>query len=280
MKVLVTGAAGQVGREVLAALDTREHDVVACNHATLDVRDATGATRLITDTRPDAIVHCAAFTAVDRCELARARAFAVNDVGTANVVSAARAAGAHVVALSTDYVFDGTAPHPYVEADEPNPLSAYGASKLAGERRVGADNAVVRTSWVCGRTGSNMVRTILRLAAEHEKLAFVTDQRAHPTIASDLASMLVRFVEERRTGLWHVTNQGAVSWYEFAQEVLRAAGHDPTRVQPITTAELRPPRPAPRPANSVLANARVAAERMPLLRDFRDALPTLLRELA
>src|SRR5262249_39803544 len=158
------------------------------------------------------------------------------------------------------YVFDGTKPAPYVESDRPNPLSAYGRSKLAGEETIDtARHAIVRTSWVCGRYGKNMVRTILRLADEHDQLAFVRDQRGHPTIVAALAPMLVRIADERRAGIWHVTNQGAVSWYEFALEVMRAAGHSPRRVTPITTAELQPLRPAPRPANSVLDSERLAS---------------------
>jgi dTDP-4-dehydrorhamnose reductase len=155
----------------------------------------------------------------------------------------------------------------------------YGRSKLAGEREVGADATVVRTSWVCGLHGNNMVKTILRIAAQNDRLRFVDDQRGHPSFTEDIADGLYRLVVDRRPGLHHVTNQGAVSWYEFAREVLRAAGHDPGRVDPITTAELDPPRPAPRPANSVLDNAALRLAGLPLLADFREPLDRLVRQL-
>lgn len=275
--VLVTGAGGQVGREVVELLDGV--DVVGFDHSGLDVADAAAVTAKVAEFAPDAIVHCAAWTAVDACESDPEKAYRVNATGTRNVMAAARGVGAYVVAVSTDYVFDGTKPTPYVEDDEPNPQSVYGKSKLAGEREVDPDCAVVRTSWVCGRYGANMVKTILRLAGEHDTLSFVSDQRGHPTIASDLARMLCVFVDRRPSGIWHVTNQGAVSWYEFAQAVLEAAGDDPSRVKPITTAELQPPRPAPRPANSVLDNRRLRDAGIDLLPDFRVSLQSLVAQV-
>jgi dTDP-4-dehydrorhamnose reductase len=176
-------------------------------------------------------------------------------------------------------VFDGTKTGPYHEWDVPAPRSVYGASKLAGERELDADATIVRTSWVCGEHGSNMVKTILRVAAEREELAFVDDQRGHPTFTADLATAIRRLVVDRRPGVFHVTNQGAVSWFEFAQAVMQAAGHDPARVTPLATAELDPPRPAPRPANSVLDNAALRLSGVPLLPDFREPLQRLVATL-
>lgn len=280
MKVLVTGAAGQVGREVMEADAARAHDVAGFDHAMLDVTDEAAVRAAVRDVRPGAIVNCAAFTAVDRCETERDLAFGVNADAVRHLARAADEVGAHLVHISTDYVFDGRKPDPYVETDPTNPLSVYGQSKLAGEHALDLERAaIVRASWICGRYGANMVKTILRLAAEHEKLSFVADQRGHPTIAADLARMLWWFVEERPTGVWHVTNQGAVSWYEFAREVLRANGDDPARVLPITTEELQPPRPAPRPANSVLRNQRLIDAGVELLPDFRDSLGPLVASL-
>jgi dTDP-4-dehydrorhamnose reductase len=181
--------------------------------------------------------------------------------------------------LSTDYVFDGTKPDPYVEWDVPNPASMYGRSKYGGERELGPADTIVRTSWVCGEHGNNMVKTILRLASEHDQLSFVDDQRGHPTFADDLAAVVYRLVVEQRPGLFHVTNQGAVSWYEFAREVLAAAGDDPNRVRPIATAEFDPPRPAPRPANSVLDNAALRLAGLELAEDFRVPLARLVSRL-
>jgi dTDP-4-dehydrorhamnose reductase len=225
------------------------------------------------------VVHAAAWTAVDACEADPERAFAVNALGTRHIVEAARAVGAHVTYLSTDYVFDGTLERPYREWDATNPQSVYGASKLAGERELDPGATIVRISWVCGRHGSNMVKTILRLAGEHDTLQFVGDQRGHPTFAEDVAPLVRRLAAERRSGVFHATNQGATTWFEFARAVLDAAGLDPERVRPISTADLDPPRPAPRPANSVLDNAVLRAEGIPLLPDHRESLAHLVREL-
>ena len=280
MRVLVTGAGGQVGTELVAAFAADDHhEVVGADHATLDVTDRGSVLGAITSTRPDVVVHPAAWTAVDACEGDVDKAFLVNALGTRHVAEGARRVGAPVVYVSTDYVFDGTKDGPYLEWDPTSPRSVYGESKLAGERELDPGSTVVRTSWVCGFHGGNMVKTILRLAGEHETLSFVDDQRGHPTFADDLASMIKRLAVERRPGTFHVTNQGAVSWYEFAREVLAAAGHDPERVQPVATADLHPPRPAPRPANSVLDNAALRLSGVELLDDFRVPLARLVGRL-
>lgn len=280
MRVLITGAAGQVGTELVAAFEAPgHHEVIACDRSALDVADRDSVLAAITSTRPDAVVHPAAWTAVDACEGDPDRAFLVNALGTRHVAEAARRVGAHVTYVSTDYVFDGTKADPYVEWDPTGPRSVYGASKLAGERELDPGSTIVRTSWVCGFHGPNMVKTILRLAGEHDTLSFVDDQRGHPTFADDLAGMLRRLVVDRRPGLFHVTNQGAVSWYEFAREVLAAAGLDPERVHPVATADLQPPRPAPRPANSVLDNAALRLSGVALLDDFRVPLARLVGQL-
>jgi dTDP-4-dehydrorhamnose reductase len=230
--------------------------------------------------RPHVIVHAGAWTAVDACEGDPDRALAVNALGTRHVAEAARRFGAHVVYVSTDYVFDGTSTRPYVEWDPTNPVSVYGRSKLAGERELDPGSTVVRTSWVCGAHGANMVRTVLRLAQEPGPLQFVDDQRGSPTFTADLAGALAVLATERLPGTFHVTNGGVTSWYGFARAVLETAGYDPDRVEPITTAELDPPRPAPRPANSVLENAALRLMGMALLPDWRDALERLLTATA
>lgn len=281
VKVFVTGAGGQVGHEVCARFDAApQHEVVAADHGELDVGDRDTVMQAITAAQPDVIVHCAAWTAVDACESDPDRAFRVNALGTRNVVEAGDRVGAHVMCLSTDYVFDGEKPEPYVEWDRPNPQSVYGQSKLGGdvEARLGGAT-IVRISWVCGEHGSNMVKTILRLAAEHETLTFVDDQRGHPTFADDLATMIYRLVVDRRPGTFHVTNQGPVSWFEFAGAVLAAAGLDATRVKPIATVDLKPARPAPRPTNSVLDNAALRLGGIDLLPDFHEPLTRLVRTL-
>jgi len=280
LRVLITGAGGQVGAELVAAFSADDHhEVIGVDHRTLDIADRAAVLAAVTSTVPDAVIHAAAWTAVDACEDDPDRAFQVNALGTRHVAEAARRVDAPVFYVSTDYVFDGTREVPYVEWDEPTPRSIYGASKLAGERELDPGSTIVRTSYVCGLHGANMVKTILRLAAEHDTLSFVDDQRGHPTFADDLAGMIKRLVVERRPGTFHVTNQGAVSWYEFAREVLAASGADPERVRPVTTAELQPPRPAPRPANSVLDNAALRLSGVPLLDDFRVPLARLVGQL-
>jgi dTDP-4-dehydrorhamnose reductase len=224
-------------------------------------------------------VHGGALTAVDACETGSDLAYAVNAMGTRNVAEAATAVGAHLLYVSTDYVFDGTSTRPYREWDAPNPTSVYGASKLAGERECPPGSTIVRTSWVCGAHGSNMVKTVLRLAAGNDPLRFVDDQQGSPTFTADLAAAVVTLGTDRRRGVFHVTNGGATTWWGFARAILEAAGADPARVQAISTAELDPPRPAPRPAYSVLDNMALRLSGLPALPDWNDGLVRLVRAL-
>jgi dTDP-4-dehydrorhamnose reductase len=275
--VLVTGAGGQLGRDLVPAFDG--HDVVALDRRRLDVCDRDAVLQVVGAVRPHAVVHAAAWTAVDACEADPSRALAVNALGTRNVAEGARLVGAFVCYLSTDYVFDGTSAMPYNEWDAPNPLSAYGRSKWGGELELTPGSLVVRTSWVCSTHGGNMVKTVLRLAAEREELAFVDDQHGCPTFTPDLAAMVRHLVVGRRPGTFHVTNQGATTWFALAREILALAGYDPERVRPVATSELRPPRPAPRPANSVLDNAALRLSGTPLLADYHEALERTVKEL-
>lgn len=298
MRVLVTGAGGGLGSDLLAAFSGdvprggRRRalfgpegpgpgvEVTGLTHAKLAVEQRAAVHEAVDAIRPDVIVHSAAWTAVDACEGDPDRAYMVNALGTRHVAEAADRAGAHLVYVSTDYVFDGTSPRPYVEWDPPAPRSVYGSSKLGGERECPAGATIVRTSWVCGATGGNMVKTALRLTSEPGTLSFVDDQRGCPTFTADLAAAIVTLALDRRPGIHHVTNQGAVSWYEFVRGVLDAAGHDPSRVRPIATSELDPPRPAPRPANSVLDNAALRLGGLPLLPEWQDGLRRLLAVLS
>ena len=296
-RVLVTGAAGQLGRDLLAAFSGQVPpggrrrallgpegpgpgvDAVGASHDELPVEGREGVLEAVRALRPDVVVHAAAWTAVDACELDPERAYRVNALGTRHVAEAASAVGAHLVYVSTDYVFDGTATRPYLEWDEPRPVSVYGASKLAGERECPPQATVVRTSWVCGASGSNLVRTALRLADAGGPLRFVDDQRGVPTFAADLSAAVVTLALDRRPGVHHVTNQGATTWYGLVRAALEAAGRDPGAVVPITTAELDPPRPARRPAYSVLDNAALRLGTLPLLPDWRDGLARLVAVL-
>ena len=287
MRVLVTGARGQLGTEVVAELERRSaertksrgFEVVASDLPELDVTDRDAVMSSIASHAPALVIHLAAYTAVDACETERDLAWSVNALGTRHVVEAARLVGAHVTYVSTDYVFDGTLDRPYTEWDEPNPLSLYGRSKLAGERELPPEGLIIRTSWLVGRHGSNMVKTVLRLMDSGAPLRFVADQRGSPTVAHDLARTLVSLSLERRSGLFHVTNQGTTSWFGFACAVVEAAGGDSSRVEPISTGDLVPPRAAPRPQNSVLDNAALRLSGMALLPDWRASVGALVAEL-
>jgi dTDP-4-dehydrorhamnose reductase len=245
------------------------------SHGDLDIGDRDAVHGVVSTLRPDVVVNCAAWTAVDACESDPVRAMAHNGLAVRWLAEGCDRAGAHLVQISTDYVFDGSLDRPYTEWDDTAPQSVYGSTKLVGEREalaLGASATVVRTSWVCGQHGSNMVTTIMRLAGTNTELAFVDDQIGHPTFTADLAPMVRRLAIDRRSGVHHVTNQTPTSWYGFARDVVAAMGKNPDMVRPITTAELQPPRPARRPANSVLDNTVLRAAGIALLRDFREPL--------
>ncbi len=279
MRILVTGAAGQLGHELVAAAREAKHEVVTLSRADLDITDRDAVARAMSEAHPDVVIHAAAWTAVDACESDPAKAHLVNVEGTHNVVVAARAVGARTVYISTDYVFDGTKIGPYVEDDVPNPQSEYGRSKLAGEQEMDDDDLIVRISWVCGFHGANMVKTILKLMRSQPELRFVDDQVGNPTMADDAARGIIRLVEHGARGVWHLTNEGATSWFGFAGDVLEAAGQDRARVKPIKTIDLQPPRPAQRPANSVLANTKVMGSGIEPLPHYRESLRRLVRQL-
>lgn len=283
LKILITGAAGQLGTDLARlAAEESHHEVVAADHARLDVGDRDAVLSMLTSVRPDLVVHAAAWTAVDACESDPDRAWKVNALACRHIAEGTRAAGAHLVAVSTDYVFDGTSPDPYTEWDQPNPQSVYGQSKLGGETEIRAalpGAAIVRTSWVCGPHGTNMVKTVLRLAAQGGPLRFVDDQRGCPTFTGDLAPLILRLGWGRVPGLFHVTNQGATTWFQFARDVVIAAGGDPVLIEPIGTSELSPARPAPRPANSVLDNAALRLTGIPLLADHHEPLERTVKAL-
>ncbi len=279
MRVLITGAGGQLGADLVTHCAGLGDDVTAADRSVVDITDADAVSAFVADLEPDAVINAAAYTAVDACEDDVDTATRVNADAVGYLRAACDASGAHLVHVSTDYVFDGTLERPYVETDPTNPQSVYGRTKLAGEIAAGPAASVVRTSWVCGEHGNNMVKLVLRLAAGDTPLAFVDDQRGCPTFTADLAPALRVLAAERRPGIFHLTNSGAVSWYEFVGDILEAAGHDRTRVSPISTADLDPPRPAPRPANSVLDNAAWRAAGHPPLRDFREPLAELIDRL-
>ncbi len=278
-RVLITGAGGQLGVDCSLLYNAAGDDVTATTRSDLDIADRSAVLDIVDSVKPEVIINAGAWTAVDDCESDPDKAFRINGLAVRHLNEAAAKSGAHLVHISTDYVFDGNKSGPYVEWDDTHPQSVYGHSKLAGECEMLPGNTVIRTSWVCGEHGHNMVKTILGAIEKHPVLSFVDDQIGHPTFTADLATMVKRLADERRPGMFHVTNAGAVSWFEFTQAVLEAAGEDPARVKPISTADLDPPRPAHRPANSVLDNAALRLSGIEPLRDFREPLAELVAAL-
>jgi dTDP-4-dehydrorhamnose reductase len=296
VRILITGADGQLGRDLIDALSGRvpaggrrcallgpegpreglRHEVLATDIGDMPVDDRTAVLHTFEAFRPEVVLHGGAYTAVDLCETEVDTAFAVNAIGTRHVSEAAARVNAHMVYVSTDYVFDGTSERPYREWDLPCPTSVYGASKLAGERECRPGSTIVRTSWLCGAHGNNMVVTALRLADGDGELRFVDDQHGSPTFTADLAPAIITLGLDRRPGVFHVTNSGATTWWGFVRAVLTNVGADPERVVAISTAELDPPRPAPRPAFSVLDNAALRLSGLPALPEWRDGLARLV----
>jgi dTDP-4-dehydrorhamnose reductase len=266
MRLLVTGAAGMLGRDVAAAAEAAGHDLTALSRGELDVTDADAVHAAIRDARPAAVINCAAWTDVDGAEASEDEAAAVNGAGAGIVAAAAAAAGALTVHVSSDYVFDGRASSPYPEDAPTVPLSAYGRSKLAGEHAVAKAerHAIVRSSWLFGVHGGNFVATMLRLGAERDEVTVVDDQVGCPTFTGHLGRALVEVAERDLRGTLHVAGGGFCSWWELARATFEEAGID-CRVLPGSTADLR--RPAPRPAYSVLGSTRGDAPALPPWRE-------------
>lgn len=266
---LVVGAAGMLGQDVVAAAGAAGHHVAGVGRGELDVTDAAAARAAVVGY--DVVVNCAAWTAVDDAETHEAEAFAVNATGAANLARAATAAGARLVHVSTDYVFDGAATVPYAEDAPVRPRSAYGRTKAAGEWAVRAeapDAVVVRTAWLYGAGGRCFPRTIARVAGERDRLSVVDDQTGQPTWTADLADLVVRLVEAGAPGgIYHGTSSGQVTWCGFAREVVAAAGST-TPVDPTTSAAYQLP--APRPAYSVLGHDRLRAVGVEPIGDWAD----------
>lgn len=251
MRILLAGAAGQLGQALGPALAA--HEVVACDHGRLDIADLGAVRRAVEAARPDLVLNAAAFTEVDRAESEPEPAYCGNALGPRNLALASAERGVPVVHVSTDYVFDGLATRPYHEYDRPNPLSIYGASKLAGEVAVQTLNPrhyVVRTAWLYHQVGRNFPRTILALAARQPAVRVVSDQYGSPTYAPHLAAAIARLIETGAYGTYHLAGHGSTSWFGFTRALFRRLGID-TPVEPVSTAEF--PRPAPRPRYSVLA---------------------------
>jgi dTDP-4-dehydrorhamnose reductase len=263
MKVLIAGAAGMLGTDVTTVARAQGHEVVALDRDELDVTDPRRVERVIRRHRPAAVINCAAWTDVDAAEEHEKEAEIVNGEGAHFLADAGAKLGAKVLYVSTDYVFDGTKKGPYTESDEPDPINAYGRTKLAGERAtalVTKRSFIVRTSWLFGPPGGNFVETMLRLGEGGGPVVVVHDQVGCPTYTGHLANGLVRLIETEAFGVHHMSGRGSCSWYEFALEIFRQSGVV-TRVMATTTDMME--RPARRPENSVLGSGREAPIELP-----------------
>ncbi|MDA8226874.1 MAG: dTDP-4-dehydrorhamnose reductase [Desulfitobacterium hafniense] len=278
MKVLITGAGGQLGTDLILLLrqEPERYQVFPLVRHELDITNREEVEKALQTIRPDIVIHTAAYTNVDRAETEPDKAYAVNATAIRHLAKAVEQLQAKLVYLSTDYIFDGKKGSPYQESDIANPLNIYGKSKLEGEKFVQSISTryfIVRTSWLYGRHGSNFVKTMLTLAQEHSKLAVVTDQVGSPTYTVDLARFIQVLMETDHYGIFHAANSGQCSWYEFSTAIFEESGLL-VSVQPCTTAEF--PRPAARPAYSVLEHRAIRLHALPDLRPWREALKDYL----
>jgi dTDP-4-dehydrorhamnose reductase len=275
MRLLVTGSRGQLGRALEKAAPVAGHELVGVDLPELDIRDPAAVAALVATVRPEAVINCAAFTAVDAAEGDEAAALAVNGTAVGHLADAVNTVGATLVQVSTDYVFDGESRTAYVEDDPPNPLSAYGRTKLAGElaaRRAHA-HLIVRTAWLFGE-GNNFVEAIRRqIASGGRELRVVDDQTGCPTYAADLAVAIIQLLARGAAGCVHAVNAGSTTWCSFAREIVARLGAD-VEVVPVSTAEM--PRPARRPRRSVLDTASLVAALGSPLPPWQDALARYL----
>lgn len=272
MKIMVTGANGQLGQELVKQLSSSEHDLFAYTKTELDITDIEKVVAVCNDIRPNIIINAAAFTNVDGAETNQELAFRVNGIGQRNLAVAAEEIGAKICYISTDYVFNGQANSPYTEYMKVEPLGVYGQSKYAGEfltQTLSSKYFIIRTAWVYGEFGPNFVKTMLKLAEEKTEIGVVHDQIGSPTYSVDLAEFLIELVQTEKYGIYHCTNSGTCSWYEFAREIFKVANKDIV-VNSLTSEQF--PRPAKRPAYSVLGDLSLRINGFTPRRHWKDAL--------
>lgn len=279
MKVLVTGINGQLGHDVMAELERRHIECIGAGRQQFDITDYEAVRQFITATRPDAVIHCSAYTAVDKAESNADACYQANAVGPENIAKVCKAIDAKMVYISTDYVFPGTGEQFYKVDDLIGPTNVYGKTKLAGEQavqRLLTKYFIVRISWVFGKNGNNFVKTMLRLGKEREKLTVVADQVGSPTYTADLAPLLCDMAATDKYGVYHATNEGVCSWAEFAAEIMQQAGLG-CKIMPIPTSEY--PTPAKRPLNSRMSKDKLVVCGFKRLPAWQDALSRYLKEL-
>ncbi len=250
MKVLVTGAKGQLGSDVVSELKKRGHETIGVDVEEMDITDPEEVTRVMSQTKPETVIHCAAYTAVDRAEDEKELCRKINSEGTKNIAKQCGKQQCKLIYISTDYVFDGTGERSWMPNDNRSPINFYGQTKYEGEKHVQAlteKHFIVRISWVFGKNGANFVNTMLRLAEKQGEINVVADQIGSPTYTADLKTLLSEMAESDRYGIYHATNAGYCSWYDFAKEIFRLKGLD-IKVNPVTSKEF--PSKAKRPKNS------------------------------
>jgi dTDP-4-dehydrorhamnose reductase len=279
MKIIVTGVKGQLGYDVVRELKSRDYDdVLGFDIDDLDITDNNAIISFMTEQKPDVIIHCAAYTSVDKAEVQKDICFKVNVEGTKNLVEQAKKFNSKFVYISTDYVFDGSKKRPYEVSDYQNPQSVYGESKYFGELETQkhSKHFIVRIAWVFGKNGHNFVKTMLRLGNEKDALNVVSDQFGSPTYTYDLSRLLVDMIETEQYGTYHATNEGECTWYEFTKEIFKQSGIN-TKVNSVTSNEY--PTKAKRPMNSRLSKRTLDTHGFKRLPDWKDALNRYLKEI-
>ena len=279
MKVLVTGANGQLGHDVVQELQKQNIEYYGATRKDFDLIDFKTTKNFIINYMPDVVIHCAAYTAVDKAENEQGLCYLVNASATENIAEICKQINAKMLYISTDYVFDGTKEGFYEVNDKPNPINVYGKTKLLGEfalQKSLKKYFIIRTSWVFGEHGNNFVKTMLRLGNEHKEIDVVADQYGSPTYTADLAPLLVNMIQTERYGIYHATNEGVCSWAEFAEEIFKLAKMD-VKINHITSAEYLTR--AQRPINSRLSKVKLGAKKFGYLKLWNDALKDFLKRL-
>ena len=280
MKILITGSKGQLGHDLMNELEKRGIEYIGVDVEEMDITDADACRRVITEAAPDAVIHCAAYTAVDAAEDNVELCRKINAEGTKNIAEVCRDLDIKMMYISTDYVFNGEGPRPWEPDDHSEPLNIYGLTKYEGEvyiERLVKKFFTVRIAWVFGVNGKNFIKTMLRLGKERGAVSVVDDQIGSPTYTYDLARLLVDMIQTEEYGRYHATNEGLCSWYEFACEIFRQAGMDEVTVTPVDSSQF--PAKAKRPKNSRMDRSKLVEKGFTPLPTWQDALGRYLKEI-